>query len=78
MIQVNKRRSKPILISTWYRSPDTPTAIFDNFEEFIGKMDSTGREIFLLGNFNIDVMPDVNTNNSNQLKAIFPPLALSS
>ena len=41
-------------------------------------MDSTGHEIFLLGNFNIDVMPDVNTNNSNQLKAIFPPLALSS
>ena len=41
-------------------------------------MDSTGREIFLLGDFNIDDMPDVNTNNSNQLNTIFPPLALSS
>ena len=28
VIQVNKPRSKPILISTWYRPPDTPTAIF--------------------------------------------------
>ena len=42
VIQVNKPRSKVILISTWYRPPDTPTAIFDNFEELIAKMDSTG------------------------------------
>ena len=76
VIQVNKLRSKPILISTWYRPPDTPTAIFDNFEEFIGKMDSTGHEIFLLGDFNTDVTPDVNTNNSNKLKAIFSTFGL--
>ena len=76
VIQVNKLRSKPILISTWYRPPDTPTAIFDNFKEFIGKMDSTGYEIFLLGDFNTDVTPNVNTSNSNKLKAIFSTFGL--
>ena len=76
VIQVNKPRSKPILISTWYRPPDTPTAIFDNFEELIAKMDSTGHEIFLLGDFNVDFMPDVNANNTNKLKDIFSTFGL--
>ena len=31
VIQVNKLRSKPILIGTWYRPPDTPITVFDNF-----------------------------------------------
>ena len=76
MIQVNKLRSKPILISTWYRPPDTPIAIFDNFEELIAKMDSTGHEMFLLGDFNVDFMPDVNANNTNKLKEIFSTYGL--
>ena len=76
MIQVNKLRSKPILISTWYRPPDTPITIFDNFEELIGKMDSTGHEIFLLGDFNVDFMPDANANNINKLKDIFATYGL--
>ena len=76
VIQVNKPRSKPILISTWYRPPDTPTAIFDNFEELIAKMDSTGHEIFLLGDFNVDFMPHVNANNTNKLKDIFSTFGL--
>ena len=56
VIQVNKPRSKPILISIWYRRPDTPIAIFDNFEELITKMNSTDHEIFLLGDFNVNLM----------------------
>ena len=56
LIHVNKPRSKSILISTWYRRPDTPIAIFDNFEELIAKMNSTGHEIFLLGDFNVKFM----------------------
>ena len=76
VIQVNKLRSKPILISTWYRPPDTPITIFDNFEELIGKMDSTGHEIFLLGDFNVDFMPDANANNTNKLKDIFATYGL--
>ena len=81
VIQVNKPRSKPILISTWYRPPAAiyawyrpPAAIFDNFEELIAKMDSTGHEIFLLGDFNVDFMPDVNANN--KLKDIFSTFGL--
>ena len=76
VIQVIKLRSNPILISTWYRPPDTPTTIFDNFEELIGKMDSTGHEIFLLGDFNVDFMPDANENNTNKLKDIFATYGL--
>ena len=76
VIQVNKLRSKPILISTWYRPPDTPITIFDNFEELIGKMDSTGHEIFLLGDFNVDFMPGANANNTNKLKDIFATYGL--
>ena len=53
---------------------DTPTAI--NFQELIAKMDSTGHEIFLLGDFNVDFMPDVNANNTNKLKDIFSTFGL--
>ena len=58
-MQVNKPRSKPILISSWYRRPDTPIAIFDDFEELIAKINSIGHEIFLLGDFKVNFEGDV-------------------
>ena len=39
-------------------------------------MDSTGHEIFLLGDFNVDFMPDANANNTNKLKDIFATYGL--
>ena len=39
-------------------------------------MDSTGHEIFLLGDFNVDFMPDANANNTNKLKDIFAAYGL--
>ena len=39
-------------------------------------MDSTGHEIFLLDNFNVDFMPDANANNTNKLKDIFATYGL--
>ena len=76
-IQVNKLRSKLILIGTWYR-PRTHRLLFlkSNFEELIAKMDSTGHEIFLLGDFNVGFIPDASANNTNEFKDIFSTFGL--
>ena len=63
-IEIRKPRSKPFLIATWYRPPNSSTAIFSHFESFFGKLDAENVEIYLMGDFNCNLVspqPDINT-----------------
>ena len=51
-IEVNRKHSKPHLISTWYRPPGSDIDIFNDFELFLFKCDIEDKEIILLGDLN--------------------------
>jgi hypothetical protein len=53
-IEISKPKSKPFLINCWYRPPDTPRELFNNYEDLITKMDSENKEVILIGDFNCD------------------------
>ena len=59
-IEIRKPRSKPFVVSTWYRPPNSPVDIFRLFEAFIGKLDSENVEYWVLGDLNC------NLNNSSK------------
>ena len=48
-IEIRKPRSKPFLIATWYRPPNSSTEIFSHFESFVGKLDAENVEFYLMG-----------------------------
>ena len=50
-LEIQKPRSKPFVVATWYRPPDSPIGIFSPFETLIGKLDSENIEYFLNSDF---------------------------
>ena len=51
-IESRKPRSKPFLVVTWYRPPDSSVEIFTYFESLIGKIDAENVEFYVLGDLN--------------------------
>ena len=67
-IEVSRPRSKPLLVSTWYRPPQSSPDLFTVFERVIDKIDAKNLELHLLGDLNCDLLPDsVNINSSHLL-----------
>ena len=63
-IEIHKPRSKPFLIATWYRPPNSSTEILSHFESFVGKLDAENVEFYLMGDSNCNLassQPDINT-----------------
>ena len=71
IVEVIKPRSKSILVSTWYRPPDSPVNHFADFETMIGALDAENLEYFLLGDINVDFTPTTNSSGKNILIELF-------
>ena len=54
-IEICRQRSKPFLISTWYRPPNSLVETFERFEHLLEMVDSTDLDYYLLGDFNCDI-----------------------
>ena len=54
-IQIQKPNSKPFLVATWYRPPNSSVDKFDYFETFIDMLDAENAEYYLLGDLNCDL-----------------------
>lgn len=54
VIELFKPNSVSIFISTWYRPPNSPVELFDNFEFILEEIDATNSEIYILGDLNCD------------------------
>ena len=54
-IEIHKPRSKPFLVASWYRPPDSSVDKFDLFERLVGRMDAEGLEYYILGDMNVNV-----------------------
>ena len=71
IIEITNPHSKSFLVGTWYRPPDSLASKFIDFEDIIGKIDLENRELFLLGDINVDLLPEVESPNARKLKDIF-------
>ena len=69
-LEIQKPRSKPFVVATWYRPPDSPIGIFSPFETLIGKLDSENIEYFLMGDLNCDMIATRYDNNTCKLMNI--------
>ena len=58
-------------MATWYRPPDSPVSLFNEFEELVNKVDAGNWEFFLLGDIKVDLMVDTTSANAVKLKHIF-------
>ena len=77
-IEVRKPNAKPILISTWYRPPNSNSEILDSFEIFLQNIDKENKEIIITGDFNIDLMPSETENSTaKRLKELLNTYQLS-
>ena len=70
-LEITRPRSRPFLVATWYRPPDSPVSLFNEFEELVNKVDAGNWEFFLLGDINVDLMVDTTSANAVKLKHIF-------
>ena len=70
-MEIKKPRSKSILVSTWYRPPDSPVSHFSEIEQMIGSMDAENLEYFLLGDINVDLLSTATPPNRAKLVDIF-------
>ena len=59
-LEIKKPNTKPILISTWYRPPNSNTKWLDKFEFFLQNVDNENIETVITGDFNIDLLPKEN------------------
>ena len=55
--EVNLPKSKPFLVCTVYRPPSACSERIDLFEKEVSVAQTTGSEIILMGDFNIDIEP---------------------
>ena len=69
-IEVNKPGSKPFLIATWYRPPESPVEIFNRFKSLTGELDAMNVEYYLLGDFNCDQISPISNNDTRLLNNI--------
>ena len=60
-VEINKPKSKPFLVSSWYRPPNSKIEIFNLFEEFLKLVDIEDKELITTGDLNCDLLqPDKN------------------
>jgi endonuclease/exonuclease/phosphatase family metal-dependent hydrolase len=62
--------SKPFLVATWYRPPNSAVEIFTHFELLIGKLDADNLEYYLMGDMNCNLASSPLDNNANLLISV--------
>ena len=78
-VEINKKFSRPFLISTWYRPPNSevPSSevdLFNNFELFLLECDMEDKEIIVMGDLNCDLkkpLPDHHTGKLLSLCSLY-------
>ena len=69
-IEVRKPRSKPFVVATWYRPPDSPTEIFVHFESLVDELHSQNVDFYFMGNVNCNLASSTFDTNTNLLTSI--------
>ena len=54
--KIKKPKSKPLLITTWYRPPNSNIELFSEFENFLELLEDENKEIIITGDLNCDLL----------------------
>ena len=71
--EIFKPRSKPFLVSSWYRPPQSSPDLFSTFERIIAE----NLELYLMGDLNCNLLSEVVSNNSSHLLNIIDNYGLT-
>ena len=55
-IEIKKLKSKPLLITTWYRPPNSSIELFSDFEIFLELLEDENKEIIITGDLNCNFL----------------------
>ena len=69
-VEIKKPKSKPFLVTTWYRPPDSKVEIFDKFESYLLKLDQEDKESIIMGDTNCNLLSQSFDHKAEHLKFI--------
>jgi len=69
-LEIQRPRSKPLVVVTWYRPPDSSVGILTPFEQLIGILDLENTEYYLMGDLNCDASATRYDNDTCKLMSI--------
>ena len=69
-VEIKKPKSRPFLLTTWYRPPDSKVEIFDKFESYLLKLDEEDKESMIVGDTNCNLLPQTPDRTVEHLKFI--------
>ena len=59
-IEIRKPNSKPFVVTSWYRPPNSPIEPFSNIVSLLGRLDSENVEHYIMGDMNCDLLSSDN------------------
>ena len=77
-IEISKPHSRPFIVVTVYRPPDSSPDFFIHLENLLKKIDNENKEIYILGDLNCDLLTEPNPEHSTKkLKSLLEFYQLS-
>ena len=67
-IEISKPHNKSFLVSTWYRAPNSQSALFDEYEAFLRNSDIENREVIIMGDLNCDILKSPCESHTRKLQ----------
>ena len=64
-IEIRPQRSRPFIIISWYRPPNSHVSCFEVLENVLSFLAKEGKEIILLGDTNCNFSPETSGKDSN-------------
>ena len=71
IIEISKPRSKPFLVGTWYRPPNSSRDLMNLFENTIERIDAENCELYLVGDINCNLLSQDYDTYTSDLVNIF-------
>ena len=69
-LEIERRKSRPFFVISWYRPPNSPTEIFEKFETMLRKLEAEGKEYHIVGDLNCNLLDTEKNIHSRQLTDI--------
>ena len=66
-LEIKRTNSKPFLVITWYRPPNSPAEIFDKFETMIPRLEAESKEYHVVGDINCNLLDTELTAQNRRL-----------
>ena len=66
-VEIKRTNSSPFLFTTWYRPPKLSVDCFDKFEIFLKQVDSIYKEIYILGDLNVNLLANSPETHNSRL-----------